>query len=94
MMAASVMFDSTGRLLLTGLVGNLGPVLRWVISRMVAAAALGLVLITRNRERGAPDVRRWVAGAVALTLPLVVAAGVTGTAHHHDQASEAEHAAP
>lgn len=93
MMAASVMYDATGRLLPTGLVGNLGPVLLWVISRMVAAAALGMLLISRNRERGAPDVRRWVAGAVALTLPLVVAAGVTGTAHHHDQVSEAEHAA-
>lgn len=92
MMAASVMYDATGRLLPTGLVGNLGPVLLWVMSRMVAAAALGLLLISRNRERGAPDVRRWVSGAVALALPLVVAR-VTGTAHHHDQVSEVEHAA-
>lgn len=93
MMAASVMYDASGRLLPTGLVGNLGPVVLWVISRMVPTAALGRLLITRDRERGAPDVRRWVAGAVALTVPLVAAAGVTGTAHHHDQVSEAEHAA-
>ncbi|RHW25027.1 hypothetical protein D0Z08_21540 [Nocardioides immobilis] len=93
MMAASMRYDATGRLLPTGLVGNLGPVLLGVVSRMVAAAAPGLLLTSRNRERGGPGVRRWVAGAVALALPLVVAAGVTGTAHHHDQVSEADHAA-